>query len=213
MKTRVRTYEGDGIAVDYDVGRCIHVAECVRGLRQVFDPERRPWIDATRASADAIAEVIRRCPTGALHYRRTGEEEQPSARNEARAAVDGPLYLQGRLEIQMPGGDRIEETRVALCRCGASQNKPYCDNSHVEAGFRDAATNVPQLLAEGLAEKTTVTVTFAPDGPVLVDGPVAVCGADASEAAGVKCALCRCGQSQAKPFCDGSHAAGRTPTD
>ena len=103
----------------------------------------------------------------------------------------------------MPVGDRLEETRVALCRCGASRNKSYCDNSHVETGFRDTAINVPQQFAEDVAEKTTVTV---PDGPVLIDGPVAVCGADASEASGVKCALCRCGKSQAKPFYDGSHA-------
>jgi CDGSH-type Zn-finger protein len=123
-----------------------------------------------------------------------------------RAAADGPLYLNGRFVMQMPDGERIEETRVALCRCGASQNTPYCDNSHVEAGFQDSATGVPQRLAAGAIEETAVTVTFAPDGPVLIDGPVAVCGTDASEAVGIKCALCRCGKSQAKPFCDGSHA-------
>lgn len=212
MKTKVRTYEGDGIAVDYDAGRCIHVAECVRGLRQVFDPERRPWIDATLAPADAIAEVVRRCPTGALHYRRTDDEERPAERNEVRAAVDGPLYLSGQIELHLPEAGRIDETRVALCRCGASRNKPYCDNSHVAAGFHDSATSIPQQLAEGVAERATVAVTFAPDGPVLLDGPLAVCGADASEAAGVRCALCRCGKSHAKPFCDGSHAAASNQT-
>ena len=213
MKSRARSYESDEIVVDYDIARCIHVAECVRGLPQVFDPARRPWIDATLAPAEAIAEVVRRCPTGALHYRRIDEEERPAERNEVRASADGPLYLQGRLDMHMPGGERIEETRVALCRCGASQNKPYCDNSHVAAGFHDAATHVPQRLADlgrlrlGIVETTAVSVAFAPDGPVLIDGPVAVCGSDASEAVGVKCALCRCGKSRAKPFCDGSHVA------
>ena len=213
MKSRARSYESDEIVVDYDIARCIHVAECVRGLPQVFDPARRPWIDATLAPAEAIAEVVRRCPTGALHYHRIDEEEQPAERNEVRASADGPLYLQGRLDMHMPGGERIEETRVALCRCGASQNKPYCDNSHVAADFHDSATHVPQQLAEGIVEWTTVSVTFAPDGPVLIDGPVAVCGADASEAVGVKCALCRCGRSRAKPFCDGSHVAAGVRTD
>ncbi len=213
MKTKVRSYEGDDIVIDYDVARCIHVAECVRGLPQVFDPARKPWVDATRGSGDAIAEVVRRCPTGALHYRRTGEAERPAERNEVHAAADGPLYLQGRLDIQLPSGERIEETRVALCRCGASRHKPYCDNSHIEAGFHDSATNVPQQLAEAAAGKTTATVTFAPDGPVLIDGPVAVCGADASEAVGVKCALCRCGKSQTKPFCDGSHVTASVHTN
>ena len=212
MKAKVHSYKSDGIVVEYDVARCIHVAECFRGLPKVFDPERRPWIDPTLASADAIAEVVRRCPTGALHYRRLEEQEQPPQRNEVRAAADGPLYLNGRFVMHMPGGERVEETRVALCRCGASLNKPYCDNSHVAAGFRDSATGVPQRLAEGGTEETAVTVTFAPDGPVLIDGPVAVCGTDAGEAVGIKCALCRCGKSHAKPFCDGSHAQAGTQT-
>ena len=162
---------------------------------------------ATLGSAEAIAEVVRRCPTGALHYRRTGEEERPAERNEVRAVADGPLYLQGRLEIRMPGGEASKKRGWPYCRCGASQNKPYFDNSHVEAGFQDSATGVPRQLAEGVVERTTVAVTFAPDGRVLIDGPVVACGVDASEAIGVKCALCRCGKSRAKPFCDGSHVA------
>jgi CDGSH-type Zn-finger protein/uncharacterized Fe-S cluster protein YjdI len=206
MKAKVHSYKSDDIVVEYDVTRCIHVAECFRALPQVFDPERRPWIDPTLASADAIAEVVKRCPTGALHYRRVEEQEQPPQRNEVRAAADGPLFLHGRLVMHMPGGERIEATRVALCRCGASQNKPYCDNSHVQAGFRDSAIDVPHRLTDGGTEQVAVTVTFAPDGPVLIDGPVAVGGTDPSQSAGIKCALCRCGKSQAKPFCDGSHA-------
>ena len=69
MKKKPRVYEGRDITVEYDAARCIHVAECVKGLPAVFDPNRRPWVDPDAATADEIAAVVRRCPTGALHYR------------------------------------------------------------------------------------------------------------------------------------------------
>jgi len=65
MKKKIREYEGDDLAVTFDIDRCIHAAECARGLPQVFDPERRPWIDTSQAAANKIVEVIHRCPTGA----------------------------------------------------------------------------------------------------------------------------------------------------
>jgi CDGSH-type Zn-finger protein/uncharacterized Fe-S cluster protein YjdI len=214
MKKKVHSYQAEGIVVEYDAARCIHVKECVHGLPEVFDPKRRPWIDPGLASADAIAEVVRRCPTGALRYRtETGEQEQPTGRNEVRTAADGPLYLHGRLNVRVSDGESVEETRLALCRCGASQNKPFCDNAHIESGFRDPAANIPQQVAKGSDEKTTVAVTFVPNGPILIDGPVAVCGADSSEAVGVRGALCRCGESLTKPFCDGSHVAAGFSSD
>ena len=208
MTKKVHTYESDDLIVEYDAARCIHVKECVRGLPTVFDPGRRQWIDLGLASAEAVENVIRRCPTGALHYRRrTGETETPSPTNEVRAAADGPLYVQGRLDVQVAEGETAAETRVALCRCGASTNKPYCDDSHVGAGFCDPATDVPQKLAAGDVTESPLTVTFVPDGPILVDGAVTVRGSDASETVGVRGALCRCGASIRKPFCDGSHTA------
>lgn len=214
MKRKVHTYEADELVVEYDAARCIHAAECVRGLPTVFDPKRRPWVAPALAPADAVAEVVRRCPTGALHYRhRTGEQEQHAEANEVQTAADGPLYLQGRLRMRLPDGETIEETRVALCRCGASENKPFCDNSHGDAGFRDTATNLPQQLAQGTVEQRQVVVTFAPDGPILMDGPLTVRGADASTAEGVRGALCRCGESQTKPFCDGSHSGSGFQAD
>jgi uncharacterized Fe-S cluster protein YjdI len=74
-----RAYAAPKVTVFYDRGRCRHYAECVRGLPQVFDPTRRPWIRADLADAQAVAEVVRRCPTDALHYRLPAEEaEEPT---------------------------------------------------------------------------------------------------------------------------------------
>ena len=206
MKKTLRTYETDDLVVEYDVTRCIHVEACVRGLPTVFDPTRRPWIAPGLATADAVARVVRRCPTGALHYRRrNGVPESPPPRTEVRPEPNGPLYVHGSLKIRLPAGETTAETRVALCRCGASANKPYCDGAHEAAGFVDAATDMPARLVAGESEGSGVAVSFAPDGPILMEGQVTVCGADASETTGLRGALCRCGASETKPFCDGRH--------
>ena len=78
----------------YDRGRCRHYAECVRGLPQVFDPTRRPWIRADLADADTVAEVVRRCPTGALHYRLLAEKpEEPPRPTTITPDHRGPLLV------------------------------------------------------------------------------------------------------------------------
>ena len=136
-----RHYADDKIDISYDARRCIHAAECIRGLPAVFDNGRRPWILPSGASADEIAKVIARCPSGALHFTRKdgGPAESPDEETTVRVTADGPLYLRGHIEIRASDGSTIvEETRAALCRCGHSHNKPFCDNSHRDVGFRDA---------------------------------------------------------------------------
>jgi CDGSH-type Zn-finger protein len=92
-----------------------------------------------------------------------------------------------------------------LCRCGASKNKPYCDNSHAEAGFQDAGA-LGSFQAEAPAPGGPVEISLAKDGPALTSGPLEIHGAGEGEP--VRCgrsALCRCGASANKPFCDGAH--------
>ena len=128
-----RTYEREELTVLWDATRCTHVAECLVALPEVFDVSRRPWVDVDAADAEAIAETIRRCPTGALRYAaKPGfPDEEPDDTTTVRAGNSGPLYIRGKVRLVDGHGRLIaEETRVALCRCGASSNKPYCDNSH-----------------------------------------------------------------------------------
>jgi uncharacterized Fe-S cluster protein YjdI len=137
-----RVYAGKGIEVHWEPRLCIHTRNCVHNLGTVFDPERRPWIDADAADADSVAAAVRTCPTGALHYVRTdgGEQEQPEAETSVTPVSNGPLFLRGRIRIRDAGGHVIrEDTRVALCRCGSSANKPFCDGSHRRIGFDDSA--------------------------------------------------------------------------
>ncbi|MEU8674816.1 (4Fe-4S)-binding protein [Streptomyces sp. NPDC048560] len=125
-----RSYDGEGIVVSYDAHRCLHAAECVRGLPDVFEVGRKPWIMPGNASADEVADVIHRCPSGALQYRRTDglPDEVPDAPTRVSLHSDGVLHLRGNLEVVTPQGPR-HETRVMLCGCRRTGNAPYCDHS------------------------------------------------------------------------------------
>jgi uncharacterized Fe-S cluster protein YjdI len=137
MEKKIRTYTSEGVTVEYDAARCIHAKACVHGLPEVFDINARPWIQPDKAGVDRVAEVVRNCPTGALRYHRTdgSADEAPPSENVTRLVPDGPIYLAGDLRIALPDGEVLQETRVALCRCGASKNKPFCDGTHTEIGF------------------------------------------------------------------------------
>lgn len=206
---RTREYEGEGIVVRYDARRCIHAAECVHGLPNVFDPERRPWIDADAGSADRIAAVVCRCPTGALTYERTdgGPTEPVLPHNQIRVEANGPLYGSGDIELTMPDGEVHRETRVALCRCGDSKNKPFCDNTHLEAGFTAPAALGESKLREEEGEdaKSSLRLSLSPNGSIRMLGPVTIVAGDSEPQEGSRGFLCRCGESQNKPYCDGTH--------
>jgi uncharacterized Fe-S cluster protein YjdI/CDGSH-type Zn-finger protein len=115
--------------VYFDARRCLHFAECVRGLPAVFDVKQRPWIQPANAQADEIAEVVRRCPSGALHYvLHDGPPETPDRPTHVEFVEGGPITLRGELEIETPDG-LVSDVRTALCRCGQTENGPYCDNA------------------------------------------------------------------------------------
>jgi len=132
-----KTYSAAGIAVSYDPALCIHAARCVAGAPAVFDPKARPWIRPENGDAAAIAEVIRRCPTGALLYQiPAGPAEEPDPDVTVTIAKNGPLYVRGRVRLVDGKGEASETPpRFALCRCGGSGNKPFCDGTHKTVGF------------------------------------------------------------------------------
>ncbi|NIW35222.1 MAG: hypothetical protein GWN32_01155 [Gemmatimonadetes bacterium] len=212
MSEKVREYEGRDIAVKFDLRRCIHAEECVHGLPDVFDRDRRPWVNPDGADADRIAEVVMRCPTGALQFERRdgGPAEPVPDENVVRAEPDGPLYVRGDVEIVDSDGTIVlGDTRVAFCRCGASNNKPFCDNAHLDSGFKHPGSLPDQPPADQeLMAGEKLRVTPRPNGSLLLEGPFVVRAADGvAEVKRMKVSLCRCGASQKKPFCDGSHKA------
>src|ERR687896_1831112 len=134
--SNARAYTAPGVRVFYDRGRCLHFAECVRGLPEVFDVGKRPWIQPGKASAEQVAEVVRRCPSGALHYRlEEGPSEEPEQPTRVEFVANGSINLRGDLSIDVPAG-RMREVRASLCRCGRTENEPFCDNACSRTGWR-----------------------------------------------------------------------------
>ncbi|WP_031004600.1 (4Fe-4S)-binding protein [Streptomyces sp. NRRL F-5727] len=130
-KPRLKEYDGEGITVTFEPRRCLHAAECVHGLPEVFDLSRRPWVLPDAAVPERVAEVIRRCPSGALQYHPAagvGAEEAPDVPTTVRRKPSGQLRVRGDLLVAGEQGVR-HETRALLCGCGASANQPYCDHS------------------------------------------------------------------------------------
>ncbi len=203
-----RKYRSDDINVTFDTGRCIHSRECIHGLPEVFDVEKRPWIQPDKAGPGRVAEVVTRCPTGALQFRRKdgGDSEPVPKENIVAIASAGPLYLRGGIEVKEHDGTTLlEDTRVALCRCGESRNKPFCDNSHRSSGFRHDGTlgKAPSGEEPAVGRLTIITTV---NGPLFLKGGFEIRDAGgATSYRGNKAALCRCGHSGNKPFCDGSH--------
>lgn len=143
------------------------------------------------------------------HYesKEGGTAEEPAAENVVSVTPDGPLCLDGRIEVtgHDPGAVLLTDTRVSLCRCGASKTKPFCDDSHVAAGFHDPGV----WTQEGMAPPepgSTLHVRSTRNGPFILDGPFHYRMGNGEEVPAVRRALCRCGASNKKPFCDGSHS-------
>ncbi len=216
-KTHLYTYSGDRADVTWDDRLCIHIGECGRSDDEIFVGGRKPWCQPDLGqSLEAVDELVRRCPTGALVLVRHDDEttETPPARNTVTVASRGPLYLRGELVIDGAADDMAGVPfRAALCRCGKSENKPFCDNAHEKNGFDDrgAVGRTGEALE---VEGGPLEVKRAKDGPLLLSGNFTILSGSGREAwTGTRAALCRCGLSDRKPFCDGSHRAGGFEAD
>ncbi|MEX2446895.1 MAG: (4Fe-4S)-binding protein [Dehalococcoidia bacterium] len=137
----MRIYRTDELQVLWDTSRCVHVAYCVQALPGVFNPLARPWIRVENGTTEQIIDAIERCPTGALRYvREHGPQEAPPPETSVTPVEDGPLVLRGDLHVLAADGETVlHETRLALCRCGSTENAPFCDNSHRRVGFHSPA--------------------------------------------------------------------------
>lgn len=207
---KVTKYPGQNSTVAWNGKLCIHVGECGRASGDLFVGGRQPWCQPDVATDDEVDDVISRCPSGALsaEYADSSRVEEANAKNTVHVAYNGPLFVQGELAIdEAPKDAPGVKFRAALCRCGRSSNKPFCDNSHEAANFRDYGA----IGETGPGHSQTagpLTVMPAKDGPLLLKGNVTLVSAGGRDSwKGKQVALCRCGASKNKPFCDGQHKA------
>ena len=136
---KTKEYTNGEVTVVWKPEACIHSAICVKGLGDVFKPNEKPWIKIDAASTEELINQIKACPSGALSYYMNGAANNESETLETKVEVlkDGPLLVYGTLKVTHKDGSKETKNKTtAFCRCGASQNKPYCDGAHVKAEFQ-----------------------------------------------------------------------------
>jgi len=136
---KTKEYSNGEVTIVWKPDACIHSAICVNGLGEVFQPKEKPWIKIDAASTGALVKQVKVCPSGALSYYMNDENNKASEVLETKVEVleDGPLLVYGTLKVtHKDGSEEIKNRTTAFCRCGVSHNKPYCDGSHVNEGFK-----------------------------------------------------------------------------
>lgn len=140
MDEITKHYTNGEVTVVWKPNQCIHSKICWTNLLEVFDPRKRPWINMQGAATDRIAEQVSKCPSGALSSFYNDEHTvAPGVDVDTTIEVtpNGPLLVYGTVTIKdTQGNETVRYKTTALCRCGASSNKPYCDGTHVKIGFK-----------------------------------------------------------------------------
>lgn len=141
IKDKRRDYPGKEITVHDNRKICSHAAECVNNLSSVFKLGSRPWINPDASKMNDIVDVVRRCPSGALSYSIDGVEyRDPEEQRNPIVTVlkNGPYHITGGIELigeNIQFGEGASKEHYTLCRCGASENKPFCDGAHKSSKF------------------------------------------------------------------------------
>ncbi|MES2617256.1 MAG: (4Fe-4S)-binding protein [Bacteroidota bacterium] len=143
MKDITKKYSNGEITIVWKPSVCIHSTLCwkgEKGLPEVFNPARKPWIVPEGGTTAEIIERVNRCPSGALSFYYNGEgDENISSTNECivETAPNGPLMVYGNIIVKDKDGNATNKYKVtAFCRCGGSANKPYCDGTHRKIDFQ-----------------------------------------------------------------------------
>lgn len=199
--------ETKDIKLLYEGKRCIHSRHCVTELPHVFKANTPgKWIFAENTDAETLAAVARECPSGAIQYERKDGmhgELKPDV-NLMRLRENGPYAFLADLEVD----GKTMGMRATLCRCGKSNNKPFCDGTHNTVKF--TASGEPATMDDSAlqARDGKLKIDRLQDGPLQISGNVEICagtGRIVLRTESVR--LCRCGNSKNKPVCDNSHVA------
>ncbi|SMC16365.1 Uncharacterized Fe-S cluster protein YjdI [Andreprevotia lacus DSM 23236] len=199
--------EGKQLTLIVDAQRCIHARHCVTGAPKTFVANVvGPWLHPDETATATLVEIAHACPSGAISYRRKDGQADEAAPpvNLLRQRENGPYAVHAPLVI----AGAAAGFRATLCRCGASKNKPFCDGSHHDAGF--VATGEPATISLDALQSRDGPLQIAPqrNGPLAVSGNLELCAGSGRVVQRLtEARLCRCGHSQNKPFCDGSHGA------
>lgn len=182
------TYVGQQVTIFDNRGTCQHSGYCTDRLATVFRLREEPFVHPSGGRMDEIIRAVRDCPSGALSYALDGVEARDAVdRHDSREPAievtkDGPYRITGGIALRHPGGQDVarntgaSQEHYALCRCGQSQNKPFCSGMHWYVDFHDPAPDAertPTMFewAGGLPALTRMTRLFyekyVPQDPML----------------------------------------------
>lgn len=129
--------------------------------------------------------------------------------NSIMVRPDGPLICKGDTAITIESDNAeviFKGDEFALCRCGLSGKKPFCDGTHKKEGVTASQSFSDEREQDIIGLTGDLTITLKTNAMYSIKGPVTLFSRDGlSKTTRTKAALCRCGQSQNKPFCDFSH--------
>ncbi len=206
----IETVAGKEATIHFDAQKCIHSRTCVLSHPDVFVPNvKGAWIHPDAQPVEELMHIAKSCPSGAIRVTRNAagsaapDSDAAPIVNTVRVRENGPLAVEAELQFR---GVAQASPRATLCRCGLSQNKPYCDGSHSGGGFV-ASGEPPTASFEALAVRNgPLNVMPLPNGPLRVTGNLEVVSGTGRTCNKVgEAYLCRCGASKNKPYCDGSH--------
>jgi len=157
MDPNERNYSNKEITVHWKPAKCIHATTCYRELLEVFNPRNRPWINMDGAPTEKIIDIVRKCPTDALTYEwkeegKVSEKAPDSASStesrlmevqqlpvEIRIMKNGPYVVEGDFKVFGSDGQELKPMLMtSFCRCGASEEMPFCDGSHRIENFTNS---------------------------------------------------------------------------
>ena len=139
-----KSYSNENITVIWKPDQCIHSTKCWKASLAIFNPNRRPWIDVSAGTTEQIIKIVDNCPSGALSYETNNQlsehKEQPAQSQQSQTTVQvnkgGPYLVKGKfIFVGTDGKEEIKDGSIALCRCGGSNNKPFCDGTHRKISF------------------------------------------------------------------------------
>ena len=146
----MKEYKNDHLIVHWFPELCAHPGTCLRLLPEVFSLKQRPWVNVNAAEPEKIIDAIDQCPSGALRYslpesskvdkqiaNGVGNMNFEKSIVKIRVIPNGPLLTEGpAVVIGLDGKPMKEGSRLALCRCGLTGNRPFCDGAHSKQGWK-----------------------------------------------------------------------------
>jgi CDGSH-type Zn-finger protein/uncharacterized Fe-S cluster protein YjdI len=137
-----KKYTNGEITVVWQPHLCVHATICFTELPKVFIPYERPWIKMNGASTDEIINIVEQCPTDALTFywnkdKKEDKKDEKEKGAEISIVKNGPFVVKGSFKIKdIDGNEIVCGKSAALCRCGHTKNRPFCDGTHTDINFK-----------------------------------------------------------------------------